>query len=194
MRARKYLITITLSTVAGASACGDVAAPTGDIRGVASTVTSAVQLPFSGRIVGALTAIPPFAPGSSPQCNQNFTGDPTAPGPSISLFDQATGNFSHLGRVALDALSCLDPASPSSGGQGTITAANGDLLFIAFENASQPDPADPTRLSVSGSQWVTGGTGRFQGASGTQWCTFVIVLLSPSTGNIEGGCDGYLDY
>ncbi|MGH7713309.1 MAG: hypothetical protein ACREOG_18620 [Gemmatimonadaceae bacterium] len=197
MRAPKRL-SITILTTSGAIACGagDIAAPAAHLPNDAAAVVMASEgpRPFHGRIAGTLTAVPPFAPGSSDVCNRNFSGDPAAPGPSISLFDRATGTFAHLGKVALEALSCLDPASPTSSGQGTITAPNGDRLYIAFQNTSQPDPADPSRLFASGPQWVTGGTGRFESASGTQWCTFVIVLLSPSTGRIEGSCEGFLVY
>ncbi|HSJ65834.1 MAG TPA: hypothetical protein VK922_18275 [Gemmatimonadaceae bacterium] len=150
--------------------------------------------PFHGRFAGQLTTVPPFAPGSHEECNANFSGDPAAPGPSISLFDEATGQFSHLGRVRLEAVSCLDPALPTSAGTGIITAANGDELFIAFENEVVPDPSDPSRLLASGTQWVTGGSGRFAGAYGTQFCEFVIVPTSPSTAEIEGACEGQLAY
>ena len=180
----------------GAVRCADVADATGKSRNdlSASVTGTTADRPFSGRMTGILTAVSPFAPGSSDDCNANFTGDPAAPGPSISLFDEAAGNFQHLGRVQLRALSCIDPASSFSSGTGSLTAANGDQLFIAFENTSQPDPADPTRLFAFGPQRVTGGTGRFQNASGAQSCNFTIVLTSPSAGTIEGNCDGRLIY
>ena len=194
MRTHSHLFSATL--VAAATACTDGTTPTsivmqGDTPDFAAV---AVDRPFSGRIAGALTAIPPFAPGSTDECNANFSGDPAAPGASISLFDDADGNFLHLGRVVLQAASCIDPASPFSAGTGTITAANGDQLFIAFENTSLPDPADPLRIIASGPQWVTGGTGRFENASGAQVCTFTIVLLSPSSARIAGECDGRITY
>ncbi|MGH7696732.1 MAG: hypothetical protein ACRENH_17215 [Gemmatimonadaceae bacterium] len=194
MRTHTRFIVIALFTSSGAVACGDVAGPTPSLSAqFAATVTAeAIRLPFYGRVVGELTAVPPFAPGSSDECNRNFSGDPSAPGPSISLFDHANGSFSPIGRIKLDALSCFDPASPTSAGTGTMTAANGDKLFIAFQNTSQPDPSDPSRLSARGPQWVTGGTGRFRNASGRQWCSFSIVLLSQSTGRIEGSCEGFL--
>lgn len=94
----------------------------------------------------------------------------------------------------LEAVSCIDPVSPFSTGTGIITAANGDRLFIAFENTSLPDSTDPLRLTASGPQWVTGGTGRFENGSGAQWCTFTVVLLSPSSATIAGSCDGRITY
>jgi len=195
MRSHKRLALIALFTATIATACGDVGAPTTSILSdepAANITENAIRRPFYGAFVGELTAVPPFAPGSADECNRNFSGDPTAPGPSVSLFDRASGSFSLTGRVMLTALSCFDPASPTSSGTGTMTAADGAKLFIAFQNTSQPDPSDPTRLLAQGPQWVTGGTGRFRNASGRQWCSFVIVLLSPSTGRIEGRCEGFL--
>ena len=194
MRANTAFSSIALFTTVVTTGCFDVAAPTAVVSDdIAQTIgATAIQLPFSGHFVGELTAVPPFAPGSSETCNRNFSGDPAAPGASISLFDDGSGNFTHLGRIALSALTCLDPLSPTSSGTGRITAANGDQLLIAFENTSRPDPTNPARLLAEGPQWVTGGTGRFQNASGRQQCSFVIVLLTASTGTIEGRCEGYL--
>jgi hypothetical protein len=195
MRTPKHFFSIALIATA-ATACLDIAAPAAVVGDNVATAfgIADVQRPFSGRFVGELTAVSPFAPGSSETCNQNFSGDPAAPGPSVSLFDEAKGNVTHLGSVSLSALSCVDPLSPTSAGTGTITVANGDQLFIAFENTSQPDPTNPARLLAEGPQWVTGGTGRFENASGRQRCSFVIVLLTASTGKIEGRCDGHLTY
>jgi hypothetical protein len=150
--------------------------------------------PFHGRIRGTLEAIEPFAPGSEPACNANFSGDPTAPGASVTLRDEATVRFSHLGAGRLDAVSCIDPLSPFSSGQGILHAANGDQLWIEFENLALPSAADPTLIEVTGTQRVTGGTGRFTGASGSQACTFTIRLATPARGTIDGGCDGTLAY
>lgn len=176
--------------------CADLALPTDAATDgyAANFTTAAIERPFRGWITGELMAIPPYAPGSSDVCNANFSGDPTAPGPSISLFDVAYGHFMHMGRVELHAVSCVDPASPVSTGTGTISAANGDLLFITFENTSHPDPVDPSRLLVSGVQSVNGGTGRFQDATGEQLCTFTVALLSPSTAVIKGRCEGSVIY
>jgi len=195
MRSHKRLMPVALFTAAGAMACADVGGPTTSIISAepsANVAESGIRRPFYGGFVGELTAVPPFAPGSADECNRNFSGDPAAPGPSVSLFDRASGSFSLTGRVTLTALSCFDPALPTSSGTGTMTAADGAKLFIAFQNTSQPDPADPTRLLAQGPQWVTGGTGRFRNASGRQSCSFVIQLLSPSTGRIEGHCEGFL--
>jgi len=155
---------------------------------------SGAPVPFHGAIHGSVTATEPFSPGSDPACNANFTGDPSAPGASISLFDESVGNFTYLGHSRLEAVSCIDPLSPFSMGHGIIHAANGDELWIAFANTGIPSPADPSLILVDGLQWLAGGTGRFAGASGVQACSFTIQLETAATGTIHGACDGTLIY
>jgi hypothetical protein len=177
-----------------ATACTEIAGPRpADIESVAFVRLDRPPT-FGGTLRGRLVAIPPFAPESDPACNANFTGDPAAPGPSVSLFDHGSVDFSHVGRGRIVAVSCIDPLSPFSEGHGTITARNGDQLHIAFANFGLPSPTDPSLIAVEGTQWVTGGTGRFEGASGTQACTFTIQLTSPTHGEITGSCLGTLEY
>lgn len=183
-------------------ACTDPVFPTSDdaTRGpvdlsvVAGTdgITQA-RRPFQGVIEGVLQVFPPFAPGSDPACNANFTGDLTAPGPAISVLDEAEAWFSHLGHARLVAVSCVDPLSSVSSGWGFIEAADGDRLTISFENTALPT-GDPSVLKTEGSQWITGGTGRFADASGTQWCSFQGQFDSPTTATITGECSGTIVY
>jgi hypothetical protein len=177
-----------------APGCTDPAGPsTADLDSVAFSRLDEPET-FRGRIQGNLVAVEPFAPGSDPTCNANFTGDPAAPGPSVTLVDDASADFTHIGRARLVAVSCIDPLSPFSDGTGSIQARNGDRLYIAFSNVALPSATDPTLISVEGRQWVTGGTGRFAGASGMQYCSFTIQLTTPTNGTIAGTCDGGLDY
>jgi hypothetical protein len=55
-------------------------------------------------------------------------------------------------------------------GTGTAVAANGDELYLTFENTICFDfSTPPTGVAgdITGSQVITGGTGRFEGASGS---------------------------
>jgi hypothetical protein len=85
------------------------------------------------------------------------------------------GNFSHLGQVEtvwaipsaeLDLLNGrLIVASPEW--TGTITAANGDQIFGVYEFPHNVIPFSPTGdLSFEADLRITGGTGRFDGATG----------------------------
>lgn len=156
--------------------------------------SGAESLPFEGAIEGVLQVVPPFAPESDPRCNANFSGDPAAPGPSITLIDEGEIWFSHIGHGRLFAVSCVDPLSPTSSGDGFLEAPNGDRIDIAFENTVQPTGPDPQVTLIEGTQQITGGTGRFAGASGTQSCSFQVRFDTPLAGTIVGDCSGTISY
>ena len=92
---------------------------------------------------------------------------------------QATGSATHLGTVTAASSDCINPQgvfNPSgptsfsfaSNGTGTtglvFTASNGDLLFATYSGALAAQPSGPHR--ISGQFVITGGTGRFLGATG----------------------------
>lgn len=147
-------------------------------------------VPFNGTFDGQLTFFAPFSPGSSPECNANFTGDPSAPGAVVTAVDNATGRFSSMGAITLEATSCVDPNSPYSQGHGVILTASGDRVFIEFDNMSSPDPDNPGGLILNGSQWVNGGTGRFEGATGTQTVSIELTFTSRTTAVVHGSWSG----
>lgn len=62
---------------------------------------------------------------------------------------------------------CLLPATGAvTGGTFTLTAANGDALFGTYAGQAAPT-GDPTVIAFDDPGVITGGTGRFAGASGT---------------------------
>jgi hypothetical protein len=155
-----------------------------------ASATAERELPFRGSFEGQLSFVPPFDPGSVSQCNAKFSGDPAHPGPSVSGFDRSRGSFSFLGRVTLETWFCFDPEAPASRGEGTFTAGNGDKVFIAFENVSGVPDARGI-VPVAGPQWITGGTGRFEGASGRQRCR---LSVDATTLRIRGECEGEIRF
>lgn len=94
----------------------------------------------------------------------------------------SSGNVKHLGKVTTTSsgTSGIDFGVPpceledgSDGvvvhneGTGVVVAANGDELYLAFENTGCADLSGTgVAGSLVGSQTITGGTGRFDGASG----------------------------
>jgi hypothetical protein len=88
----------------------------------------------------------------------------------------ASGNATHLGRVSAGSQDCInplgifDPNGPSSfqfasrPGSTTLTGANGDSLTVVYSGTIVAKPGGPHRLS--GHFVITGGSGRFEGASG----------------------------
>jgi hypothetical protein len=74
------------------------------------------------------------------------------------------GNATHVGRYAYAALECFNPASLLYRGEFTITAANGDILRGTY-SGEVVDIVGTVGLYEQDAV-VTGGTGRFAGASG----------------------------
>lgn len=74
----------------------------------------------------------------------------------------ATGNATHLGRFTVTAAWTVGPAGGS--GTSTWTAANGDELYTSFTRHGVPAPPTITFTEI---HTITGGSGRFAGASGT---------------------------
>ena len=71
-------------------------------------------------------------------------------------------------------------------GHATWVAANGDCLFTTGSGEATPTD-DPGILSIEGTETITGGTGRFEGATGS----FTGVrLLNESTGVSSGSFTG----
>jgi hypothetical protein len=71
-----------------------------------------------------------------------------------------TGNATHLGRFTRFETAILKPDGSVSGSIDYV-AANGDELFTTFSGSF----VNPT--TATGTYTITGGTGRFEGATGT---------------------------
>ena len=109
------------------------------------------QVPFKGRSSGAVTVT-----------DSSY--------PFVTLRVVGEGEATHLGHFTLTAQAVIDvslPGAPAAG-SWTLTAANGDQLFVTFVAYG----IDPTH--GHGDFTIVGGTGRFQGATGeyTQLITF----------------------
>lgn len=135
------------------------------------------DLPFKGTVVGSAT----------------FPLDPTCP-TGRRTWSAATGTASHLGRVTMVTNHCTPPANVITDGQMTLVAANGDELHMTYSGTCDFDP-----LAAVGDVFpcntvfvVAGGTGRFQGATGTAPTTALITFAGfgapewPGTWRWEG--------
>jgi hypothetical protein len=99
----------------------------------------------------------------------NYSGTATLVGGSPPLLAlSATGTATHLGKSSELITTTVNfaAACPLTVGTGVLTAANGDKLFLNTSGVACPT-AQPGVLTISGTQTVTGGTGRFAGASGS---------------------------
>ena len=80
----------------------------------------------------------------------------------------ASGHASHMGAVSGISTDCAAPYGNTfvfNNGKLTLTAANGDELHGNYSGSLSPTATPPIN-SIAGSYQVTGGTGRFSGASG----------------------------
>ncbi|HUQ80686.1 MAG TPA: hypothetical protein VM076_06105 [Gemmatimonadaceae bacterium] len=109
------------------------------------------------------------------------------PAPFFDVLLHGTGVASHLGRFTLVAPHRVNTNTGGAAGTFTITAANGDMLTGDFTGASTPIEL-PNVFAVVETAHITGGTGRFVGATGGFIIRRVVDLRRPATsGTIEDG-------
>jgi hypothetical protein len=78
-----------------------------------------------------------------------------------------TGTSTQLGNYRSHYRECLLPATGAvTGGTFTLTAPNGDMVFGTYSGQALPAGA-PNVVSYDDPGMITGGTGRFAGASGS---------------------------
>lgn len=87
--------------------------------------------------------------------------------PTLYVHGNGTGNGTHLGRFTLTWEWVVDLPTLSGVGIITFTAANGDTLFTFSDDAQGYPTEDPNVLRFTRTHIITGGTGRFAGASGS---------------------------
>jgi hypothetical protein len=100
-----------------------------------------------------------------------YAGVPVAKyNPTCGCLDQIfefDGNATHLGLSHFSATgqaSLVPPPPMPQSGDGMITAADGDLLYIHYEGGAKV--VSPGVFEYDGDFWIIGGTGRFEGATG----------------------------
>ena len=81
-----------------------------------------------------------------------------------------SGHASHLGAVTGSGSDCINPTSAYtyafSNGKLSLIAANGDVLQAVYSGSLTPSATPPIYV-INGTYRITGGTGRFSGASGS---------------------------
>ena len=133
----------------------------------------------------------PAAAGDAPALavRGTFAGEETASPLSptaVGVHLTGGGVAAHLGRysVVLDAVVQLP--SGTSAVDVVFRAANGDELWGSGTGAAAPSPTRPGFLSITETGVITGGSGRFAGATGS----FTLVRLydaatAASTGTVD---------
>ena len=108
-------------------------------------------------------------------------------GPGIMFVDATgVGNATHLGLFTYDLEAAVSLPSLSATASATLIAANGDMIFGAGVGQGTPT-ADPNLVSIVETYTITGGTGRFAGATGSFTVERLIDRVTlASSGTISG--------
>ena len=158
---------LTLPSVA----CNQAPSPTTPAAQLGAEVVAGLsrggEVPFKGTLEGRLTASTPIEPSL------------------LSNLTEATGTASHLGRFTLKIPHIVNTMTRIATGTYEFTAANGDTLVATF--TGQASLVSPGVLSVLDTATITGGTGRFAGATGSFTVERVFVM---ATGEITGSFEG----
>jgi hypothetical protein len=104
--------------------------------------------------------------------------------PILFVNGTATGNATQVGRYTATYEEQVDIGINfgSSVGAITVVAANGDSIFATQTGQGDPTP-DPNIISIVEVSTITGGTGRFAGATGT----FTIERVVDQTTGLSSG-------
>ena len=109
--------------------------------------------------------------------------------PIASIDRAGTGTATHLGKYTEHATFQVNVLMGTSTGASTFTAANGDTLTASVTGRSTL--TSPGVLSIVEVYTITGGTGRFAGATGT----FTLEsTLNLATGVSSGTFSGAIDH
>jgi hypothetical protein len=145
------------------------------VVGLAGPVTAGEDVPFKGSFEGDVT-VTPLTP------------------PFVRVDVEATGQATHLGTFTLDIPHVVNRADRTAVGTYEFTAANGDMLFADFTGKATPT-AIPGVLYIEETATITGGTGRFAGATGSftverLYDTIAGTTIGSFDGTISDGDDG----
>lgn len=107
------------------------------------------------------------------------TDDVTCEMPKARLGFFGEGNASHMGKIEGQFNHCINPFAGDNltDGAGAIIAANGDEVHVAYEGTITRSGG---QSFVEGTFTISGGTGRFDGASGSGILTAVQELVPPT--------------
>ena len=141
------------------------------VLGLAASAAAGEPVPFKGSLEGDVT-VTPLTP------------------PFVAVDVEATGEATHLGNFTLDIPHVVNRATRTAVGSYEFTAANGDTLTADFTGKSSPTET-PGVLYIVETATITGGTGRFAGATGSFTCERLFDMV---TGTTIGSFEGNISY
>ena len=150
----------------------------------------AVMMPASAAFAApAAPVATPFKGSWDSQEWPTFLPPPPAVPDTMLVHLEGWGNATHLGNYTVEFEATVDVAGCgcSVNDQTTFVAANGDELYASGHAQGELVPGQPDDRYVTHYSTITGGTGRFAGATGS----FVVKRLANlptgmSTGTFEG--------
>ncbi len=132
----------------------------------ASLAMASEQVPFEGSLAAVETDI--------------------VQGGTLIVDGSGVGNATQLGRFAMTFHAEVDLGTLIGVGTATFVAANGDSLYASFTGHATPTP-DPNVFMLEEVETITGGTGRFAGATGNFTLERVVSLVTGvSSGSFSG--------
>ena len=138
---------------------------------LAGPASAGDQVPFKGTLAGT-ASVTPLAP------------------PIVAVEIHASGTATYLGRFTLQAPHVVNQATLTAVGTYLITAANGDTITADLAGTAvmvQP----PNVVAITETATVTGGTGRFAGATGS---IQVERVFNRATGVTTGTLQGWISF
>ena len=114
---------------------------------LAGPVSAGDQVPFKGTLSGTATVTP--------------LGRPI-----VAVEIDATGIATYLGRFTLEAPHIVNQSTLTAVGTYILTAANGDTITADLAGTARM-VAPPNVIAITETATITGGTGRFAGATGS---------------------------
>jgi hypothetical protein len=155
-----------------------------------------IIIPSILAVLGMLGAVPvAFAAHSTP-FNGTFSGSFTLTSQTSATIT-GTGHLEHLGKTSFAAAAADTGPAECQGGfvaneQESYTAANGDKVFSSSNDVGCP--TSPNTFHITGSWIITGGTGRFEHASGTGSINVDGVQTSSTSGTFSLTVTGTITY
>ena len=117
------------------------------VLGLAGPAAAGEQVPFKGSLEGDVTHTPVDAR-------------------TDSVLVEGEGTATHLGQFAVVVPHLVDLPTRTAAGYYEFTAANGDTVYAEFTGLASPTEV-PGVLYIEETATITGGTGRFAGATGS---------------------------
>ena len=132
---------------------------------------------------GFHTSAAEFVPFKATWTGVTISADPTN-FPVVAVVSAGQGEGTQLGRFTMVSPHTSNVFTFALEGDQIFTAANGDTLTAHFEGHLVPTIVDGNLVSVSGvvPATITGGTGRFAGATGSYNFTITAIPLADGSG------------